>query len=422
VCAGAVREAVFSNAEVIRRINADFVPVAMSMAAFQAGAEDDEGKVLQSIYRSKVQPQGTCVLNTSGQVLAWVLMYDKNQSMIDFLDHTLKRFKDHPDGKQAISTERYMRFPSAKLEDMKDEAKPQAVADRHPDGKHCPGTPDVPAGTVVARVIGRALDKDGKPSARMVNQEHLALDRFEVTPAMQEKLAKALADGGADRVALPDGFARLCMAYAFLGNKDAGPMSKVSVFRVTSDVKQCEFRAQKTASRVALAPGITLWRVEGKTEVLGQWPPGEFAMRHEVKLTWEGFIETDGKRMTRLLLSACGTEKLKWGSEGLKAQAKTDDEVAFLPSGRFINMECGVRYGIVGEPVSPEKAAVRSAKKEKSPEALRAEIQALRPAKHVFREIAWKSCLLEALKEAREKNKPVLLWALGGQPGDNGRC
>jgi len=365
VCAGAVRETVYSVPAVIRRINADFVPVTMSMdgrwpehreRAFQARSDDDEGKVFQSIFRSRVQPQGTCVLNSGGQVLAWVLMFDKNKSVLEFLDHGLKRFGDHPDGKKAIMTERYMRFPSVKLENMKDEAKPQPFAERHADGKHCPLTPDVPPGTVVARVIGRALDKDGKLSARMVNQEHLALDRFEVPPAMQEKLAQALADGETGRVALPDDFGRLCMAHAFLGNKDAGPMSKVSVFRVASDVKQCEFWAQKTASRVALAPGVALWRVEGKTEVLGQWPPGEFAMRHEVKLTWEGFIETDGKRLTRLLLAASGTEKLKWGSEGLKTQAKTDDEVAFLPAGRFIDMECGVRYGILGERVAVEEA------------------------------------------------------------------
>ncbi len=357
MCAGAVRETVFSVPEVIRRINADFVPVAMSMMAFHARSEDDEGKALKSIYRSKVQPQGTCVLNSGGQVLAWVLMFDKNKSVLDFLDRGLKRFRDHPDAKEAILTERYMRFPSAKLEDMKDEAKPQPVAERHPDGKHCPGTPDVPPGTVVARVIGRALDKDGKPSARMVNQEHLALDRFEVPPSMQEKVAQALADGGTGRVVLPDDFARLCMAYAFLGNKDSGPMSKVSIFRIASDVKQCEFWAQKAASRVASAPGVSLWRVEGKTDVFGKAAAaGDKGLHHEVKLTWEGYIELDGKRITRLLLAARGTEKLKWGTEALKARAKTDDEVAFLPAGRFIDMECGVRYGIIGEPVPIEKA------------------------------------------------------------------
>ncbi len=326
--------------------------------AFQARPDDDEGKAFQSIFRSRVQPQGTCVLNSGGQVLAWVLMFDKNQSVLDFLDHGLKRFRDQPDAKEAIITERYLRFPSAKLEDMQDEAKPQPFAERHPEGTRCLGAPYVPPGTVVARVIGRALDKDGKPSARAVNQEHLALDRFEVTPALQEKLAKVLADGGTGRVALPEDFTRLCMAYAFLGNKDSGPMTKVSVFAVASDVKQCEFWAQKTASRVALAPGVAIWRVEGQTEVLGKGKgaAGDSGLRHEVKLAWEGFIELDGKRMTSLLLTARGTEKLKWGSEALKARAKTDDEVAFLTAGRFIDVECGVRYGIIGEPVPIKKA------------------------------------------------------------------
>lgn len=350
MCAGAVREAVFSNPDVIRRINADFVPVAISMLSIPARPDDDEGKVLQSIYRSKVQPQGTCVLNSGGQVLAWVIMYDKNKSVLDFLDYGLKRFGDHPDGKQAIMTERYFRFPSDKREDMKDEAKPHLIAEGHADGKHCPGWVDLPRGTVVAKVIGRALDKEGKLSASMVNQEHLALDRFEVSPALQERLAKALADGDAGRITLPEDFARLCMAHAFLGNKDAGPMSKVSVGPVTSDVKRCEFTAQKVEG------STSLWRVEGKTEVIGKGSRGDFRFRNEVKLAWEGFIEMDGKRLTRFLLAARGTEQFQYGSDGLRVALKSKDEVELLTAGRYIDMECGVRFGIIGEPVPIKKA------------------------------------------------------------------
>ncbi len=360
MCAGAVREAVFSNPDVIRRINADFVPVSISMLGIlsmqgkYARPEDDEGKVLQSIYRSKVDYQGTCVLNSSGQVFAWVTMYDKNKDVLDFLDRGLKRFRDHPDGKQAIMTERYFRFPSDRREDMKDEAKPQPIAERHAEGKHCPGWVDLPRGTVVAKVIGRALDKDGKLSARMVNQEDFALDRFEVSVAMQEKLAKALANGDAGRIKLPDDLARLCMAHAFLGNKDAGPMSKVSVAAVVSDVKQCEFSAQRVKG------STSLWRVEGKTEVVGKGGSGGgFGFRNEVKLAWEGFIEMDGKHMKRFLLAARGTEKFQYGSEGLKAAMKIHDEVKFLTAGRYINMDCGVRYGIIGEPVAADKGKDR---------------------------------------------------------------
>lgn len=61
-------------------------------------------------------------------------------------------------------------------------------------------------------------------------------------------------------------------------------------------------------------------------------------------------------------------------------------------------------------------------KKPVTPEALKAEIEALKPAKVAWREIAWKSCLLEGLKESREKKKPVLLWVFIDRPTDDARC
>jgi hypothetical protein len=53
--------------------------------------------------------------------------------------------------------------------------------------------------------------------------------------------------------------------------------------------------------------------------------------------------------------------------------------------------------------------------------ALQAEVEALRPAKLAWREIAWKNCPLEALKEARERRRPVLAWVFLGHPADE-RC
>ena len=61
-------------------------------------------------------------------------------------------------------------------------------------------------------------------------------------------------------------------------------------------------------------------------------------------------------------------------------------------------------------------------KKSATPEALKAEIEALKAAKPAWREIAWKSCLLEGLKESREKKKPVLLWVFIDRPIDDARC
>jgi hypothetical protein len=66
------------------------------------------------------------------------------------------------------------------------------------------------------------------------------------------------------------------------------------------------------------------------------------------------------------------------------------------------------------EPKSQEKAP--------TPETLKADINGLKAAKVAWREIAWKSCLLEGLKEARAKNKPALLWVFIDRPIDDARC
>lgn len=73
---------------------------------------------------------------------------------------------------------------------------------------------------------------------------------------------------------------------------------------------------------------------------------GEIEAMKAAKVAWR---EMDQNRMGRLLLSARGTEKLKFGS----VRGKDDNEVAFLPAGHRIDIACGVRYGIIGEPTRP---------------------------------------------------------------------
>lgn len=53
---------------------------------------------------------------------------------------------------------------------------------------------------------------------------------------------------------------------------------------------------------------------------------------------------------------------------------------------------------------------------------LQAEIEALKPAKVAWRQIAWKSCLLEGLKASRAQKKPILLWVFIDRPIDDERC
>lgn len=69
----------------------------------------------------------------------------------------------------------------------------------------------------------------------------------------------------------------------------------------------------------------------------------------------------------------------------------------------------------------PGSASGQDTKKPTSPEALKAEIEALRDAEVAWRKVEWRTCLLDALKEVAREKKPAFLWVLGGAPA-NGRC
>ncbi len=66
--------------------------------------------------------------------------------------------------------------------------------------------------------------------------------------------------------------------------------------------------------------------------------------------------------------------------------------------------------------------AEEPAKTAGNPDALKSEIEALKAAKVAWREINWKSCLLDGLRESRAENKPALLWIFIDRPIDDARC
>ena len=57
-----------------------------------------------------------------------------------------------------------------------------------------------------------------------------------------------------------------------------------------------------------------------------------------------------------------------------------------------------------------------------SREALQAAIAGLKVEKVAWREIAWRDCLLEGLRESRQQKKPVILWVFIDRPVDDQRC
>jgi hypothetical protein len=351
VFAGAAREAVFSRPEVIRRVRADFVPVALKAALVNNPPGGEEGQLYREIGRSKLAPQGICVINPAGKVLAWSLMFDDDRSVVGFLDHALMRYARYPDANQAVPAERYMRFPGERAEDVADTRQPLPAGARHAPGQHCPGTPPVPPGTVVARLFGRALDPEGRPLADTVRQEHYVEDRFEIPAGLQDQLAAALASAGDGRFRLPNELARLLVNHAYLGQLDVNPCGPPGG---RGDLKRCGFWAERTPG----GPSIRL-RIEGRSEAEGgpgEGDPGDGRhWHHEVQLSWEGQIEVDGRRVRRLLMLARGTEKLHWGNAGMGLWGEAD--VTHLPGGHAIDLACGVRYGVVGEPAPADRVA-----------------------------------------------------------------
>jgi hypothetical protein len=57
-----------------------------------------------------------------------------------------------------------------------------------------------------------------------------------------------------------------------------------------------------------------------------------------------------------------------------------------------------------------------------SPDALRARINGMRADKVAWRQIQWRSCLLDGLRESRTKKKPLILWVFIDRPADDARC
>jgi hypothetical protein len=362
---------------VIKRVNADFIPVALKAALVNRPPDGDEGLFYREIGRSKPAPQGICVINSAGKVLDWALMFDDDKSVLAFFDHVERRYARLPGAKNPVAAEVYEKFPSRKRKDVQDSGQALPALDRHPEGKRCPAEPPLRTGTVMVRLIGRALGKDGKPVADTVRQEHYVEDRFDIEVETQAKMARALADGGEGSVKLPPGVTRPWVKRAYLGVLDVQPLDNPGGSR--GELGQCDFGATK----VGTDKGRSLWRVEGASEVfidrMANAGPGDL---HEVKLRWHGFIEMDGDRMTRLVLSAAGKERLKFNS----ARGADENEVASLPGGHRIDMVCEVRFGLLGEPAGPDKVAA-DAPAPAQPEDVRRQItETLGPPFLVFRD------------------------------------
>ncbi len=347
--AGAAREAVFSQDVVARRVNDQFIPVALKAGLINNPPRGIEGELYAEIARSKPAPQGICIANSAGKALVWALSFDAEQELPKFLDYGLQRYAELPDARTPVATERFMKFPGHRLSDVADTQRTLAIPQGHADDDRCPALPRLEAGTLVGRVIGRPLDERGQPIAETLRQEEYMEARFEVPVDAQRQLAAALATAGEQSFLVPDAFARALVAQAYLGQLDVNPLGgRQTGGRI--EQQTIEFQAQRVEGS---AGDMVRVRLTGHSDVSGA--PNSDGRRtdgrmweHRVQLTWEGYAELRGERVESLWIVAEGEEQLRWGHRGLRLSGEPD--VAHLMAGHPIDLDTRVRYGLQAEP------------------------------------------------------------------------
>jgi hypothetical protein len=356
VFAGAAREAVFSSEAVVRRVNRDFIPVALKAAQINNPPPGVEGDLYAEIGRSKPAPQGICVTNSDGKVLNWVLSFDDDAGVEEFLDHAARRYKERPDASRPVAAERHMKFPSLKLPDVQDSGRRPTIPERHAAGEHCLGTPIVEPGTLIGRIVGRPLDNEGRPIEKTARQEDYMEARFEVPVGLQRQFTRALADvAPGESFAVPRDLARSLVSHAYLGQLDVNPLGGRQVGGKT-DHEAIEFRGRR-ASGDGKRQSV---HVTGTSVVAGSQGDGGVRTdgrlwEHRVQLEWEGYIDIEGDRFTQLVLTAEGTERLRWGSRRFSLNPEPD--VAHLMAGHPIDLNADVRYGLIAAPFADDAVA-----------------------------------------------------------------
>ena len=342
--ASAAREVVFANPDIVRRVNKEFIPVALKAALVNGPPDGIEGRLYAELLRSMPAPQGIGTVNSDGKVLAWALSFDNDLQIPKFLDHALARFAEHPDAKQDVTAERFRRFPSDALPTVADTKQRPRIPNGHGLKEHCPAQPSLAPGTLVGSIVGRALDADGLPVANTRLQENYMEARLELEPSLQQAVTNAAADAGDQPFKLPESFALRLVSRTYLGMLDVDPTGSVQ------GALGFGTHVRFTGQQVAGPDGIVRIRVRGTSDASGgnddiRRPDANW--QHRVTLNWFGYLDLKNQRIAKLVLTAGGDERLTWQPQMFKIPNRID--AANLMAGHPIDFDGGVRYGIFAE-------------------------------------------------------------------------
>src|SRR5438128_393094 len=97
-----------------------------------------EGQLYQRLQQTEAAPQGICVLTGDGRVLDWVLTFENDRAVREFLDYSLDRFRVHDGEPGPLRTRRYMQYPAQRMDDIAAAGDPGPITATHPAGEPCP--------------------------------------------------------------------------------------------------------------------------------------------------------------------------------------------------------------------------------------------------------------------------------------------
>lgn len=342
--AGAAREVVFSNPEIVGRINQEFIPVAVKAAKVNQPPSGPEGRLYAEIARSRPAPQGICSVNSAGRVLAWTLSFEDHESIGRFLDHVLERYQAAPDGPTVA--ERYTQFPNRKLDDLPVANQTLVIPPAHLDDQPCPGNLERPRGTLVGRIVGRQIDNQGVPTPQTALQEQYMESTFDIPDEVQTQLAAIVRQTGDQPFELPHRVARCFVNPAHLGQLDVNPLGTIPGSR--NVVADWQFTAKRVPSDTH---SVIRLRIDGYSNIEGEQDRvgnrlDERFWEHRVTLQWQGYLDVniERDRIVQVSVLADGDERLRWGHAS--SQLSPDGDPQQLMAGHRIDLETRVRYGL----------------------------------------------------------------------------
>lgn len=340
-----MREAVFSHPAVVRAITDSFVPVALKLPAILPSETMESRFFREKIYSNRWAAQGLAVYEPATGCVRWLQLWDGVDRFLSLLDRARNETGDF------LNVGRALLPPPP-----------------HARGDRCPMSPPVPDGWLIADLLGRTTDEQGRADGLPTEQFRYVAESFGVPRTVLDEIRGIVAAKPGTKVRLPATFTRLVAQHAYLGQTDLRPVDNPR--RGREEVTRMELWLEP-------ADGPLAFRISGETDLstIGEISELNAApFRTEVRLTWRGELAlAAGGGIERLTLLGRGRTKIRWDGY---TDGKGMPREGALPSGSSFQIDSPVTFGLV----IPGKGAVQDFGQGGPPRAIQTRMETLQAA------------------------------------------